>query len=399
MYRLYDYYGWFIAEIGHLFIAGYASSMLFGTLVGSLCDRAGRRAGCLGYAALYILSCLTKHGGAAASPSTGYFRVLLLGRLTGGISTSLLFSAFDAWMVTEHKRRFEGNDLSQTYSRATIINGLVAVAAGCLGQWASDIAGPVAPFDLAILFLLLGAVLVSATWPENYGDDAPASPHSGVSASLKMAVTQCRADPAIVAVCLLQAFFESAMYTFVFMWTPVVEKRFTSLQPDMIPFGLIFAGFCVSMVCGSALFDRLGARGMRPESMLRGALIASVAAFLVVMIASDVAVTIACFCVFEACCGVYFPSIGMLKAEYLPDSTRATIVNLARVPLNIIVCLTLVHVGDLSHTTVFSLVALWLLLGLASLCRIRHAPKGRVGSYGEAELEGLVGLKEEGDDV
>ena len=97
-----------------------------------------------------------------------------------------MYGAFDAWMVTEHKRRFEGNDLSQTYSRATIINGLVAVAAGCLGQWASDIAGPVAPFDLAILFLLLGAVLVSATWPENYGDDAPASPHSGVSASLKI---------------------------------------------------------------------------------------------------------------------------------------------------------------------------------------------------------------------
>ena len=32
-------------------------------------------------------------------------RVLLLGRLLGGISTSLLFTSFESWMVAEHRAR------------------------------------------------------------------------------------------------------------------------------------------------------------------------------------------------------------------------------------------------------------------------------------------------------
>ena len=30
---------------------------------------------------------------------------LMVGRILGGISTSLLFSAFEAWMVTEHRKQ------------------------------------------------------------------------------------------------------------------------------------------------------------------------------------------------------------------------------------------------------------------------------------------------------
>lgn len=40
-------------------------------------------------------------------------RVLLLGRVLGGISTSLLFSAFESWMVSEHRKQGE-NDGERT---------------------------------------------------------------------------------------------------------------------------------------------------------------------------------------------------------------------------------------------------------------------------------------------
>ncbi|KAL6005667.1 hypothetical protein ACLOJK_006238 [Asimina triloba] len=39
VYYLYSQYGFGQAEIGHLFIAGFGSSMLFGTIVGSLADK------------------------------------------------------------------------------------------------------------------------------------------------------------------------------------------------------------------------------------------------------------------------------------------------------------------------------------------------------------------------
>ena len=44
------------------------------------------------YVVTYSLSCLTKH--------SGDYWILMLGRLLGGVSTSLLFTAFESWLVS-----------------------------------------------------------------------------------------------------------------------------------------------------------------------------------------------------------------------------------------------------------------------------------------------------------
>ncbi|KAI4330973.1 hypothetical protein MLD38_029209 [Melastoma candidum] len=108
VYFLYSTYGFGKGEIGQLFIAGFGSSMLFGTIVGSLADKQGRKRACVTYCITYILSCITKH-----SPQ---YKFLMLGRVLGGIATSLLFSAFESWLVAEHnKRGFEQQWLSITF--------------------------------------------------------------------------------------------------------------------------------------------------------------------------------------------------------------------------------------------------------------------------------------------
>ncbi|KAA3470057.1 molybdate-anion transporter-like [Gossypium australe] len=96
VYYLYSTYGFGKGEIGQLFIAGFGSSMLFGTIVGSLADKQGRKRACITYCITYILSCITKH-----SPE---YKVLMIGRVLGGIATSLLFSAFESWLVAEHNK-------------------------------------------------------------------------------------------------------------------------------------------------------------------------------------------------------------------------------------------------------------------------------------------------------
>ena len=68
--------------------------MIFGTIVGSLADRYGRKRAALTYVATYIASCITKHW--------SDYGVLMLGRFFGGIATSLLFTAFESWLVSEH---------------------------------------------------------------------------------------------------------------------------------------------------------------------------------------------------------------------------------------------------------------------------------------------------------
>lgn len=56
----------------------------------------GRKRACVTYCITYILSCITKH-----SPE---YKVLMIGRVLGGIATSLLFSAFESWLVAEHNK-------------------------------------------------------------------------------------------------------------------------------------------------------------------------------------------------------------------------------------------------------------------------------------------------------
>ena len=65
----------------------------------------------------------------------------MLGRILGGISTSLLFSTFESWMIFEHnKTGFPSDWLPRTFALATFGNGVVAVVAGVLANFVADAA-------------------------------------------------------------------------------------------------------------------------------------------------------------------------------------------------------------------------------------------------------------------
>ncbi len=60
VYALYADYGFDQHEIAQLFVAGFGSSMVFGSFVGGIADLGGRRLFVLIFAALYLASCVTK---------------------------------------------------------------------------------------------------------------------------------------------------------------------------------------------------------------------------------------------------------------------------------------------------------------------------------------------------
>ena len=93
--------------VSRLFLTGFASTALFGPLVGRLCDSYGRKAGTLAFSLLYSLG--------ASSTKSNILGVLLLGRVLGGIGTSLLFSAPEAWLVGEAGREGIESSLGETF--------------------------------------------------------------------------------------------------------------------------------------------------------------------------------------------------------------------------------------------------------------------------------------------
>ena len=120
VYALYKHYGYDIQTIGILFVVGFGTSMIVGTVVGSAADVYGRKFVCLAFGAIYGASCIVKHS------SDFYF--LLAGRFLAGTATSILFSIFETWMVSQHNAAGYTEDLlAQTFSLATSGNGIVAV--------------------------------------------------------------------------------------------------------------------------------------------------------------------------------------------------------------------------------------------------------------------------------
>jgi hypothetical protein len=249
----------------------------------------------------------------------------MIGRLLGGIATSLLFSAFESWAVAAHNAAgFEESLLSDLFTKAVFLgNGLMAIASGLLGNvLVEDFKlGPVAPFDAAIVVLLAGGVAIQLTWAENYGNKGSdmakmlgaqfsqalqtirsgarrlpigrlnavwcswgcafgasntlaciwratavfASHEQQGHAVVCCAVLFCAvvADARVALLGASQALFEASMYTFVFLWTPALSPA-----GEKLPHGFIFAIFMTASMVGTALAGRL-VRSMPLELLMQ----------------------------------------------------------------------------------------------------------------------------------
>uniref|UniRef100_A0A183BYP2 Molybdate-anion transporter n=1 Tax=Globodera pallida TaxID=36090 RepID=A0A183BYP2_GLOPA len=330
VYALYESYWMTKHQIELLFIAGFGSSLLFGTFIGSIADKFGRKTNCLLYAVLYGVSCVTKH--------FADFNVLLFGRLMGGIATSILFSAFESWLVFEHRRRaLSDQSLKQIFANATLANSLIAILAGIVAQTAANAFGFVAPFDCALVVLAL------------------------------MALTDV-----ILFLGLVQSLFEGSMYVFVLEWTPALSR---ASETGTIPHGYIFASFMISVMMGSAIFNLLS-QYSRPESFMRFVFFA--AALLMgapVLFPSSPAVIFVAFALFEVCVGIFWPAMGFLRSQYIPEKTRSTTMNFFRVPLNLLVIVILWNNFQLD--TIFKFCVSFLLLATLiqhSIARLTSSP-------------------------
>ncbi|KAN0131956.1 DUF791 domain containing protein [Lactarius tabidus] len=375
VYSLYrEQYAFPERQVAVLFVTGFMSAAVFAPLVGVWADTYGRKRICLLFCILYATTC-----GLLLFP---FFPVLLLARVFGGISTSILFSAFESWLVSSSSSAaLHSEDLSTIMGRATLVNGFVATAAGIVSnqlvEWNDG--GFRSPFVASGCLLLLAWAVISGSWSENYGGGAGA-----VATQVSADIFQIRrlgaawrivaADPVLLVLGLTQTIFEGSMYLFVFIWVPTLQE--SSLNPSSLPLGYIFSAFMVSMMLGSMIYTFVTAHWFRPaptstlQKHTRSSSVSSLSsqgnptltlhAQLSALVCAASAVTFsACvsigkgkseqsehlkfwaFCLFEACVGMYYPVQGMLRGSLIANEHRATLSALFRVPLNIFVVVSL----------------------------------------------------------
>lgn len=161
MYSLYkDQFGLEERIVGLLFVTGFLSGAVSGYFVGQFADANGRKTACLIFCITYSTACFS-----TLVPS---LPALFFGRVFGGLSTSLMYSAFESWMVTEyHKRRVDqaGTSLNSMYGIMTTLNSVVAIFSGVFSEWLVQATGTKrAPFMASAGLLGVAFWIIAMYW-------------------------------------------------------------------------------------------------------------------------------------------------------------------------------------------------------------------------------------------
>ena len=310
--------------ISTLFITGFACSGIFGTFIGSLADRYGRKGGVALFCLLEIaINCMEE---------VEDMRVLLLGRLLGGISTSLLFTSFESWMVAEHRTRgYPEKWLSTTFGYCQVGNGISAIAAGFVAEYAVGLYGNIGPFRLAVLLSAIVFFIVVTTWTENRDTQGDKT----VLSLFPIAWEKIWNDPRIMLIGFTNALFEGAMYTFVFNWVPSIYNVW-----DNPPLGNVFSSFMTCITLGGFIYNFLSSAKINMSNahiMVYVLIFSSISLTLPAINPNDFWLVYGGFLLFETCVGISFACGGGLRSAVMPEDLQATIMNIFRIPLNILV--------------------------------------------------------------
>ena len=335
-----------VQAVAWYFLTGFLAAMVGGVFAGSVVDARGRRfgsvCGALGFAA------------AAWSVTAWDANVLLVGRVAGGVATSLLFTAPEAWLVGECARAgLRPGFLGGFFGWVYFLDSVVAIAAGYAANASVAALGrSTAAFEVSGVASCVAALLAVLLWAENPRSAAAASSDKEAAAEEERGgLSIVLGSPSLVLLACMQGLFEGAMYVFVMTW----GRALTELTPEGpgaegVPFGLIFSCFMMACMTGSTLVGCLTDRGYDARTLLMCAGVLSLLGMGASLAVSDPVHMAVAYSVYEAGVGMYFPCMGSLRAQHVPDGVRGAVTTWFRVPMNLIVIASVCYYKDLGVT-------------------------------------------------
>jgi MFS family permease len=330
-----------VTTISHISLTGYAAIAVLGPWAGKISQAYGKR-----IASIVGMVC---YGLGSLSIASNSLPILFLGRICSGVGQSILSNAPESWFIAEIKQKDRDpneNFLGETFGLAYSLDSMVAIAAGQLAQWAAASRGPTGPFTYSPWFLVLGAIGVLFSWTENAPMTASQEEtNTRSSTSIQDTLRIIMGDPKIICLGIVQSLFEAAMYIFVITWAPLMQQTIqaTVENSEATPYGKIFSCFMAACMLGSTFFTILNKMIRLERIMIILLATASLALTSSLVTISNNSTPDALFrlffsfLAFEACVGIYFPTIGTIRASILPDSHRSAIMTLFAVPLNALV--------------------------------------------------------------
>jgi hypothetical protein len=258
-----------------------------------------------------------------------------------------MFTAPESWLVAEskqHDKDPDGTYLEETFGLAYAVDSIIAIAAGQLSLAAASKRGLTGPFELSVVFLYIGGLLILFLWSENVAHSANDDNNKEHKPLIHDALHIIYDNPAILLLGAAQSLFEACMYIFIMQWPPSINDAVHAAYGATAetPYGTVLSCFMASCLIGATLFGHLSKLGIPTEEstalMLTVAALAMGSATTAVSTAiPSLASLIISFLVFEGCVGMYFPSTSALRSKYIPDAHRSIIMSLFGIPLNVLV--------------------------------------------------------------
>ena len=369
LYVLYEGYGYSVAS---LYCLGFLTGAVTTPLTGPLIDKFGRKKSAMMYCILEMwINMLEQYP---------FLSGLIVSRMVGGVTTNLLSSVFEAWLDTEFRKLGFGEERYETIMRdSVIVSNFAAIASGCLAHVLADKLGHVGPFEGAVTCTGLALLVIAFAWSENYGTTLHQSESSTPESAPK--VTEYlwetakifKEDSKLLRIGIIQGLTVASLHIFIFLWSPTLidfARHVPSMEIGMdnegLPaFGLIFGYFMIAGVIGGlaspylrkSVSKMIGGKALeensRPagiELMVGGCYILLGLLLLVPWLVSannagSFRTALVAFIAYEVVAGLSIPCEGVIRSIYIPSTSRATMMTLPRVIVNIAVA-----IGVLSTT-------------------------------------------------
>ena len=260
IYVILSQYGYESRDVKIFIVTGYVSSLILGSFVSAFADSVGKKRMTMVFFLIYALSCAFIH--------VNHYVFLYISRILSGISTSLLYSVFEAWLSATLEGK--SKSIKSIFSIASFGSSILAILAGLLAQVFVNIHpemevlsptypiygfGVVSSFSLSAFFLICGYVAAGQLWTENItkNDDGDNDKNKRNTKNIiSDSVCLVYRDMSIFLLGVTSAAFEGAMFTWVAVWSQTL-LHFTDDSHES--FGQVFSILMLSCMIGSITFS------------------------------------------------------------------------------------------------------------------------------------------------
>jgi MFS family permease len=254
VFEFYEKYHHLKADtIAKMIATSFMSGLFLGpTLVGYLNDKSDKKFPCILYGVVLSISCIVRQ---IRSPLA-----IIMAQIFFGMSSSILYSSFENWFVSESNRTITNKNVkeylfSAAFEKSMIGDSITAVGVSMVAGILRKQYGVQTPYMFCVIICMISiittGILLTSIEHNDSETKTPKDQHNFIDVfrNINESLAQCRRSPFIILIGLTESLLLATLHIFIFMWTPIIRE----MNPEADT-SEIFTLFMMSLMLGGSAF-------------------------------------------------------------------------------------------------------------------------------------------------